>query len=444
MIALLRSIRLRVLVAMVVTAAAGLVGAYFVIGKIEHQEELSIIRTDAAQAARAVAAEAAAGADPSRFRRAQAALGDDQLLVFRNGRKVYAGPARASDLTAAASAGFPGGRVVVVAHANEDLRPSVELVAVVAAAILLVILAAIVTATMLVRAVRRPIEQAISAADEVAAGNLGARIGAVGPEEFVRFGGAFDSMAERLEAADQEQRRFLADIAHEIATPVNALAGFAGALADGTARTRAQREEAVALIGQESARLSTLIDDLRRLTRLDLLETVRIERVELGELCRGLARRLEPAARAAGISLSVQAESLPARTDRRLLETVLVNLLTNAIRYTPAGGKVELRAWGTRRQLLLAVRDTGIGIAPEHRERIFDRLYRVDEARDRVSGGSGLGLAIAQRAARALGGRIEVESEPRAGSEFRLVLPRKPVRDATPAAEAGEPASVSG
>jgi len=79
---------------------------------------------------------------------------------------------------------------------------------------------------------------------------------------------------------------------------------------------------------------------------------------------------------------------------------------------------------------VLAVRDTGIGIAPEHSERIFDRLYRVDEARDRASGGSGLGLAIAQRAARALGGRIELDSEPGAGSEFRLVLRRKPVRPA--------------
>lgn len=440
MVALLRSIRLRLLLSMAVTAAAGLAGAYFVIGKIEHQEEVEIIRADAAEAARAVAAEAAAGANRVRFARDQAVLGNDQLLVFRNGRNVYAGPARASDLTAKASARFPGGRVVVVAHANEDLRFSVELIAVVAAAILLVIAAAAVAATLLGRAVRRPIEQAIAAADRVAAGDLSARIGAVGPEEFVRFGDAFDSMAERLEAVDQEQRRFLADIAHEIATPVNALEGFAGALADGSARSQAERDEAVELIGHESARLSTLIEDLRHLTRLDLLETVRLEQVDLGDLCRELGRRFEPAARAAGIKLSVEAESLPARTDKRLVETVLLNLLTNAIRYTPAGGKIDLRARSTRRHLIVAVRDTGIGIAPKHRDRIFDRLYRVGEARDRVSGGSGLGLAIAQRATRALGGLIELESELGVGSEFRLVLPRIPPRLSRQAAAAAAPA----
>ncbi len=439
MLARLRSIRLRLLLAMVVTAAAGLAGAYVVIAKIEHAEELSIIRSDAAQAARAVAAEAAAGADRERFARAQAVLGDDQLLVFRNGRRVYGGPARASDLTATASARFPGGRAVVVAHADETARLSAEVITVLAAVVLLVIGAAVVTATLVVRTVREPIEQAIAAADRVAEGDLSARIGAVGPDEFVRFGRAFDGMAERLEAGDRDQRRFLADVAHEIATPVNALTGFAGALADGSARSDAERAEAAALIAQESARLSALIDDLRRLTRLDLLETVRVERLDIGELCRGLGRRLEPAARAASVSLTVDAEPLPTVADRRLLETVLGNLLTNAIRYTPAGGKVELSSRRTRGHLVLAVRDTGIGIAPEHRERIFDRLYRVDAARDRASGGSGLGLAIAQRAARALGGRIELDSEPGAGSEFRLVLPRKPVRPARRTAAAAGP-----
>jgi signal transduction histidine kinase len=438
MVARLRSIRLRLLLAMVVTAVAGLAGAYFAIGKIEHAEELSIIRNDAAQAARAAAVEAAAGAGRERFAIDQALLGDDQLLVFRNGRQVYAGPARASDLSAIATVRFPGGRAQVVAHGNENPRLSVELITVVGAVIVLVIGAAVVSATLLARAVREPIEQAIAAADRVAAGDLSARMGAVGPDEFVRFGRAFDDMAERLETGDRDERRFLADVAHELATPVNALTGFAGALADGSARNDAERAEAAALITSESARLFTLIDDLRQLTGFDLLETVRRERLDIGELCRELARRLEPAARAAGVSLTVKAQPLSTIADKRLLETVLINLLTNAIRYTPAGGTVELSSRRTRQRLVLAVRDTGIGIAPEHCLRIFDRLYRVDQARDRASGGSGLGLAIAQRAARALGGRIELDSAPGAGSEFRLVLPNKPARG-RPAPVAAEP-----
>jgi signal transduction histidine kinase len=433
MAARLRSIRLRLLVAMVVTAGAGLVGAYFVIGTIEHSEELAVIRHQAAQAARAVAREAAAGAGPQRFRADQAVLGDDQLLVVRRGRVAFAGPARTSALTAKATAQFPSGRVTVVAHANESPRLSVELTLVLAAVILLVIGAAVVTATLIARAVRGPIERAISAADRVAAGDLSARIGTAGPDEFARFGRAFDGMAERLEAGDRDQRRFLADIAHEIATPVNAITGFAAALADGSASTEAERGEATALISHESARLNSLIEDLRHITHLDLIETVRTRRVDVGDVCRELASRLGPAAREAGVTLTVEAESLPTTLDPRLFETVLVNLLTNAIRYTPAGGDVKLSARRTRRQgIVIAVRDTGIGIAPEHRAHIFDRLYRVDEARARASGGSGLGLAIAQRAARALGARLELDSELGVGSEFRLILPLRPDRAQRP------------
>jgi signal transduction histidine kinase len=426
MAARLRSIRLRLLVAMVVTAGAGLVGAYFVIGTIEHEEEQAVIRDAAAREARAIAREAAAGADAESYRRDQALLGDDQVLVFQDGRRVFAGPARRSELTATASSNFAGGRVVVVAHEDEGTGLTVELTLVLAAVMLLLIGVAVVAATLIARAVRGPVERAISAADRVAAGDLSARIGAAGPDEFVRLGRAFDGMAERLEAGDRDQRRFLADVAHEIATPVTAITGFALALADGSADTAADRKEAATLISHESARLSTLVEDLREITHLDLSETVRSERVDLGALCRDVARRLAPAARGAGITLTVEAESLPITSDPRLLETVLVNLLTNAIRYTPAGGEVMVSARRSRKHFVIAVRDTGIGIAPEHRERVFDRLYRIDEARDRASGGSGLGLAITQRTARALGGRLELDSEPGSGSEFRLILPREP------------------
>jgi signal transduction histidine kinase len=102
------------------------------------------------------------------------------------------------------------------------------------------------------------------------------------------------------------------------------------------------------------------------------------------------------------------------------------NFVSNAIRYTPPGGRVRIVAQRRRSAAVIAVRDTGMGIAPEHLERIFDRLYRVDEARDRATGGFGLGLAIARRAAQSLNGRIEVTSTPGEGSEFRLVLPARP------------------
>ena len=112
-------------------------------------------------------------------------------------------------------------------------------------------------------------------------------------------------------------------------------------------------------------------------------------------------------------------------TDVRLLEMIASNLLSNAIRYTPAGARVELRLRQQRDRLTLSVRDTGVGIAPEHQQRIFERLYRVDGTRDRATGGSGLGLAIASRAAHNLGGHIELDSTPGKGSEFRLIVPTR-------------------
>ena len=149
--------------------------------------------------------------------------------------------------------------------------------------------------------------------------------------------------------------------------------------------------------------------------------------------------RFAPAAANAGVKLSLSVRANQILSDRRLLETVASNLLSNALRYTPEGGRVEVHVRQHRGRVVLMVRDNGVGIAPEHQQRIFERLYRVDSARNRATGGSGLGLAIAQRAAQSLGGHIELESTPGRGSEFRLVLPTANPR-ATHEAGIGSPA----
>jgi signal transduction histidine kinase len=123
------------------------------------------------------------------------------------------------------------------------------------------------------------------------------------------------------------------------------------------------------------------------------------------------------------VKIDVDVRPATITTDARLLETIASNLLSNAIRYTPAGGQVQIRLRKHRKELLLAVRDSGVGISLEHQQRIFERLYRVDHTRDRATGGLGLGLAIASRAAHSLGGRIELDSTPGHGSEFRLIVP---------------------
>jgi signal transduction histidine kinase len=234
---------------------------------------------------------------------------------------------------------------------------------------------------------------------------------------------AFDGMAAQLQQADSEQKRFLADLAHEIATPLSAVSGFAVALVDQNARSPAEREEAADIVVHESERLQQLLDDVRHLHRLELAESVRQEQVDIGVLCAETAQRFRLAADDAGVTLVVCAEQVSVRADPRLIDAVVNNFVSNAIRYTPAGGRVRIVAQRRRSSAVIAVRDTGMGIAPEHLERIFDRLYRVDEARDRATGGFGLGLAIARRAAQSLNGRIEVASTPGEGSEFRLLLP---------------------
>ena len=278
-------------------------------------------------------------------------------------------------------------------------------------------------ATVLVRTVRKPVGRAIETADRLAAGDLSARMAISGPEEFAHLGRAFDSMAAQLQQADTEQKRFLADLAHEIATPLSAVSGFAFALVDHSAHTAAERAEAAAIVSRESDRLRQLLDDVRNLHRLELAESVRQEQVDIHELCTETARRFQLTAQNAKITLLVCAEQVSVIADPRLIDAVVNNFVSNAIRYTPTGGRVQIQAHRNRSVAMVAVRDTGIGIGPEHLDRIFDRLYRVDEARDRATGGSGLGLAIARRAAQSLGARIEVESTPGQGSEFRLLLP---------------------
>lgn len=428
MLALLASLRVRLLAAMLLTAGIGLAGAYLLVAGIDRSRELAADRKKAQEVARSIAGLAATGTR-QQLEVAQAVLPNDRLLVYRGGRLVFAGPPIARDLELTVTAPFAGGRVVLEDHeapVSAGLTP-LALTGVIAGAVLLVILVALAVTTYLTRALRGPIERAVDAARSVAAGDLSARIGPVAEDEFADLGRTFDQMAARLEESDRDQRRFLADVAHEIATPVNAIRGFAAALADGTVEEPADRAEALELIEGQGARLDGLLADLRALTRLDLAEAVHVDDVDLAELCAGVVARFRRAGEAAGVAVRLgpgAEEPVALRSDRRLLETVLDNLVSNAVRYTPAGGEVTLAIRRGRGEVSVAVRDTGIGIAPEHRRRVFDRLYRVDEARDRASGGSGLGLAIAQSAARSLGGRIELESEPGSGSEFRLVLPR--------------------
>jgi signal transduction histidine kinase len=424
MIERLTSLRVWLLLAMLATALVAILAGTFIIDRLDAGSEAAADRAKALVVTRSVAAQVQRGSGALQLRALQDVLPDDQLVVVRDGHTVFAGSPRASmPLEFTVSAPIPGGRVILHDHsapAAGGLARGTLMTGVIAA---LIMAEAWLAATLLVRTVRKPVGRAIETADRLAAGDFAARMGVSGPEELARLGRAFDSMATQLQRADTEQKRFLADLAHEIATPVSALTGFAVALVDGSARTAADRAEAADIIVHESGRLQRLFGDVRSLTQLDLTKSARREQVDLAGLCTQTARRFQLAADKAKVALRIRASNISVSTDPRLAETVVDNFVSNAIRYTPPGGTVTIAARRRKAAAVITVRDTGAGIAAEHLERIFARLYRADEARDRVTGGSGLGLAIARRAAQSIGARIEVESKPGSGSEFRLVLP---------------------
>jgi signal transduction histidine kinase len=348
-------------------------------------------------------------------------IADTRMVVYVSGEVIYWNDPVA-DLEARATS--RSGEVEVVlerpdpnAGVSDWLLLSLTGVGIAALGVLVWALSSGVAAPL-----RRSVSELADSAEAVTRGNLDVRV-AETDDEFGRLAQAFNRMTARLEAADARQREFLADVAHELRTPVTAIEGFATALGDGTARTPEDQAESAEFIRAEATRLRQLVRDLQQLTWLDLDPPVRSEPIDLAAAARDTVARLVLDAHVRGIELRGPEGSLPAVGDADHVATILSNLVTNAIHATPAGGSVHLLATTAPDEAGIAVRDTGRGIPAEHLPYIFDRLYRVQASRDRDAGGSGLGLAIVQRLAGLLGGRVTAESEVGAGSTFTLWLP---------------------
>ncbi len=274
------------------------------------------------------------------------------------------------------------------------------------------------------RRLRRDAALLANQAEAVAGGDLNARV-EVQDDELARVATSLNAMTQRLSDADRRQRLFLADVAHELRTPVTAIDGFAQAMVDGVVTTDEARLEAAKIIHEESQRLTRLVADLQALTVTDLDADPIREPSDLVELARDAATRLEAAAAERGVLLRGPEDTqqpITVATNPAQVETILGNLITNALRATPAGGTVRVAAHVGDGEIVLSVTDTGVGIPAAHLPHIFDRMYRVDVARDRHSGGTGLGLAIVAGLAESLGGRMEVSSTPGEGSRFALHL----------------------
>ncbi len=273
---------------------------------------------------------------------------------------------------------------------------------------------------------RRSVSALADGAEAVAQGRFDVRA-PQSDDELGRLALAFNRMTARLESADARQREFLADVAHELRTPVTAIEGFASALQDGTARSPEDRAESAEFIRAEAERMRELVRDLQQLTWLDLSPPVRAERIDLAAAGREAVARLASDAQAKGITLEGPGDALEATGDPTHVETILTNLISNAIAATGRGGTVRVETARGPGEAGLRVSDTGRGIPAEHLPFIFDRLYRVQPARERGGGGSGLGLSIVRRLSALLGGRVSVESRVGEGSTFTLWLPEPAV-----------------
>jgi len=229
-----------------------------------------------------------------------------------------------------------------------------------------------------------------------------------------------------LRRLEEVRRTFTANVSHELKTPLTAIDAMVSTLLDDADMPAADRRHFLTRIADQSERLQELVRDLLVIARLESAQQVlEIESVELAPVVASSLGTFEPIAKAKGIELAgpAPAPTLTIRGNAEALRLIVGNLLHNAIRYTPKGGRVhvELRRAGDTAAIL--VHDTGIGIAPEHMERIFERFYRVDPARDRAAGGTGLGLAIVKHLTHAQGGQVLVESTPGTGSLFAVQFP---------------------
>jgi heavy metal sensor kinase len=327
-----------------------------------------------------------------------------------------------------------GGRAVVlrVSRSEERLRGQLwEVLTVLVFGLPLVVVLAGVGGYVLARRALTPIDHLASEARRITADRLHERLSVPNQhDEIGRLAAVINETFARLESSFEQLRRFTADASHELRTPLSVIRGI-GEVGLGETRTPVEYKEAMGSMLEEVDRLTTLVETLLRLSHGDA-GTVRLARsmIDLGQLARDVVSSLGILAEERNQRLTVDvADGISVTADRLVLREAITNVVDNAIKYSPRASTIDIRVHADGNEALLTVADEGPGIAPEHRERIFDRFVRLDEARSRDSGGTGLGLAIAKWAVEVNGGHITVEEGPNGGSRFRITLPLIPATD---------------
>jgi heavy metal sensor kinase len=288
----------------------------------------------------------------------------------------------------------------------------------------LVVLLAGVGGYVLARRALLPIDRLAAEARRITADRLHERLSVPNQEDEIgRLAAVINETFARLESSFDQLRRFTADASHELRTPLAVIRGI-GEVGLGETRTPAEYKEAMGSMLEEVDRMTNLVDTLLRLSHGDA-GTVRLSReaIDLGQLARDVVSSLGILAEERNQRLTLHAaDDVSVIADRLVLREAITNIVDNAIKYSPQASRIDIDVRANRNVALLTVADEGPGIAAEHRERIFDRFFRLDEARSRDNGGTGLGLAIAKWAVEVNGGQISVDSGANGGSVFRIVL----------------------
>jgi signal transduction histidine kinase len=285
-------------------------------------------------------------------------------------------------------------------------------------------LVALLLSVILAQTLTRPLRELTAATRAVARGNLAQEVPVRSQDELGTLAASFNQMSADLSRASAARRQMTADIAHDLRTPLSVILGYAESLKDGVLEATPDVFE---VMHAEALQLSRLIEDLRTLSLADAGElSLALESTTSGELLAhaAAAHRAQAAEQRIALVVDVADDAPAMRVDPLRMDQVLTNLVSNALRYTPAGGTITLRAQSHAHGLRMSVSDTGPGIPPDALPHVFDRFFRAESSRRQDDGGaSGLGLAIARSIVQAHGGTLRVESPPGSGATFHIDLP---------------------
>ncbi len=296
--------------------------------------------------------------------------------------------------------GGPGGMAQLYADFRAGFNEAL------AYAVLAAVVVALALSLFFSRSVIAPLRAMSAASQRMSEGRYEERVQVRGADELAQLAARFNQMAEKLQQVEAMRRQLIGDVSHELRTPLTAIKGSMEGLIDGILPAS---EETYEQIHAEADRLNRLVDDLQELSRVEARAfELDIRALDVSAVVRTVTKRLAPQFQSRKIALGLElSPDLPrVLADEDRLVQILTNLVGNALQYTPESGKVSIGARRSEGEIVISVRDTGIGIPPEHLAHIFDRFYRVDKSRSRrAGGGSGIGLTIARALAEAQGGQ---------------------------------------